>query len=156
MAIGNVLVAQFKADLFLALHNFASSTGHTFKMGLYKAAASTTGANDKTFQVYSDITGNSDELATGSGYTAGGKTCTNAGNGTDTGPGNNIGYGGFSGSIAWTSATFTTGGVFIYNTSSSNKLVLIQTFSSDQTVTSGTLTVTFPTFNSTQAIIRIN
>jgi hypothetical protein len=146
------LVAQFKADLFLARHDFTNGGGHASKLSLFKANASITGTYDKTTTTYSTT----DELATGGGYTAGGAACTNAGTGTDTTSTNNIGYSGFSGSVSWPSATFTTRGCSAYNTNgASNRTVFIYDFGADQTVSSGTFTVNFPSFAAATAIIRI-
>jgi hypothetical protein len=56
---------------------------------------------------------------------------------------------------SWTSATFTTRGALIYNSTNSNSAVAILDFGSDKQVVSGTFTITFPAANSTSAIIRI-
>lgn len=155
--ITSALQAQFKADLFLARHDFTSGGGHAFKMTLFKANASIIGTYDKTSAAYGNP--DSDELATGSGYTQGGAACTNAGNGTDTTSANNVGYGGLSGSVSWPAASFTTRGCRVYNSStvqaSAVRSVFVYDFGADQTVSAGTFTVNFPAFAAATAIIRL-
>ena len=58
--------------------------------------------------------------------------------------------------ISWTSATFTCRGALIYNSSKSNKSIFVLDFGTDKTVSSGTLTVQFPTANSNTAIAVIS
>lgn len=155
--ITSALQAQFKADLFLARHDMTSGGGNAYKMTLFKANASIVGTYDKTSAAYGNP--DSDELATGSGYTAGGAACTNAGSGTDTTSTNNTGFGGFSGSVSWPSSTFTTRGCRVYNSStvqaSAVRSVFVYDFGADQAVSAGTFTVNFPSFAAGTAIIRL-
>ena len=56
---------------------------------------------------------------------------------------------------SWASATITARGALIYNSTKSNKAVYIIDFSADKTSTNGTFTVTFPTADATNGLIRI-
>ena len=55
----------------------------------------------------------------------------------------------------WTSATFTTRGCIIYNTSQSNKAVMVIDFGADFSVSGGTFQIQFPAANASDAILRI-
>lgn len=144
----NAMLTSFKQEILVATHNFTASTGDTFKAALYKAAASigTHGAADTN---YSSM--GSDELATGSGYTATGQTLTSV---TPTTSGTTA-LCDFA-DISWSSASFTTSGMMIYNSSKSNKGVSNHNFGGDQTVASGTFTVVFPTADASNAVLRIS
>jgi len=115
----------------------------TLSAALYLVSATTDGANT----VYT-TTGE----VTGSGYTAGGVSCTN---------GNTAGLTGTttfwtpSASLVYTTVTLSTAfdAVMIYSTTDSNRNLGVFTFGS-QTVTAGTLTLTMPTNNSTTGLIR--
>ena len=56
----------------------------------------------------------------------------------------------------WSSATFTTRGCIIYNSSASNKAVMVLDFGADYSVSNGTFAIDFPTPNASNAIIRIS
>ena len=144
---------SFKGELPQAVHDFTITTGHVFKVALGKAAASLVGTYDATTTNYSDLTGNSDELASGSGYTTGGFAWTAAQNVTPQTSGTTA-YWQWSTNPSWTSASFTTSGCIIYNSSASNEAVYVGGYG-DQTVTSGTLTLVLPTNDSTNALLRL-
>jgi hypothetical protein len=55
----------------------------------------------------------------------------------------------------WTSATFTTSGALIYNSSASGAACAVLSFSGDQQVSSGDFTIQFPVAAAATAIIRI-
>lgn len=86
MAITSAICSTFKKELMTATHNFTTTSGNTFKVALIKANASQTGTYNAGTTSYTTITGNSDELANGNGYTTGGNTLTNVTptNGTST------------------------------------------------------------------------
>jgi hypothetical protein len=118
-------------------------------MALYDNSSALT----KTTTVYT-TTG---QLASGSGYTTGGNSLTISTAPTiDTTGLNNVAYISFS-TTSWTSATFSAFGALIYNSSQSNRAVAVLDFGGAKTVTSGTFTVTFPTYSSgvTAAIIQL-
>ena len=76
MAITSAIANSFKQEILVGTHNFTASSGHTFKLALIKANASQSGTYNASTTNYSDVTGNSDELPNGSGYTTGGNTLT--------------------------------------------------------------------------------
>ena len=143
----NAMLTSFKQEIFVATHDFTASTGDTFKIALYKAAASigTHGAADTN---YSSM--GADELGSGSGYTTGGSNLTSV---TPTTSGTTA-LCDFA-DVSWSSATFTTSGAMIYNSSKSNKGVSNHNFGGDQTVASGTFTVVFPAADASNAVLRI-
>ena len=142
MAIGQTQTTTFKLNLLKGLENFYTGTPYTYKIALYTANATlneTTTAYTTTGEI------------TGTGYTAGGKTLTITGLGSDTT--NNTAYVSFD-NVTWSPANFTTAGALIYN-STTNAAVCVLNFGSDKTATS-TFTITFPTATSTTAVLRIN
>lgn len=143
------LCTSFKVELMTGTHNFTNSTGNTFKVALFKANASIVGTYGAGTTNYSDMTGNSDEN-TGTGYTAGGNTLTNV---TPTSSGTTA-FTDFA-DTTWSSATITSRGAMIYNSSASNKAVCILDFGSDKTSTSGDFSIIFPAADASNAIIRI-
>jgi hypothetical protein len=143
------MCTSFKSEVAQGLHNFTASTGNAFKMALIKVGpAGTYGAASTN---YSNITGNSDEVASGGGYTTGGTALTNV---TPTTSGTTA-YWSFSPNPSWTSATFSTTACMIYNSTNSNRSVYTGDFGGTQTVSGGTFTVVMPTADSTNAILRI-
>jgi hypothetical protein len=151
MAITSAIANSFKQEILVGTHNFTASSGHTFKIALIKANASQSGTYNAGTTNYSVVTGNSDELANGSGYTTGGNTLVSVTPVLDS----NTAVCDFA-NTSWSSATFTTRGCIIYNTSASNKAVMVLDFGADYSVSNGTFTVEFPTANASNAIIRIS
>ena len=143
------LCTSFKVELLTGTHNFTNSTGDTFKVALFKANASIVGTYGAATTNYSDMTGNSDEN-TGTGYTSGGNTLTNV---TPTSS-STTAFTDFT-DTTWSSATITSRGALIYNTSASNAAVCVLDFGSDKTSTSGDFSIIFPTADASNAIIRI-
>ena len=151
MAIASVLQNSFKAELLGGYHSFNSSgdtpVGSAFKLALFLDTATITAAST----AYST----SDEVATATGYTAGGKALTNTGVGTST----VTSFTDFS-DVSWTSSSFTTRGCVIYNASTitgltADSLVCSIDFGGNKTVSSGTFTIQFPSNDASDAIIRI-
>ena len=120
MAITSALCTSFKVELLEGDQDFTNGAD-AYKVALMKANASITGTYDATTTNYSDVTGNSDELAAGGGYSTGGFALTNV-NPTSTGT---TAFTDFSANASWGSATFTTRGCIIYNTSDSNSAVAV-------------------------------
>lgn len=145
--ITQALCTSFKKECLTATHNFTASTGSTFKIALFKAAASIVGTYGASTTAYSSMT--ADEVS-GTGYSAGGATLTNV---TPLVSGTTACVS-FS-NAAWTSASFTARGALIYNSTAGGNAVCILDFGSDKTVTSGTFTVQFPTDDASTAVIRI-
>lgn len=150
MANTQAMTTSFKGELLTGTHNFgtapvrASGAADTFKAALYLASATvnaTTTAYSSTGEV------------TGVNYTAGGVSVTNA---TPPATSGTTAYWTPSASIVYTNVTLTTAfdAVLIYNSTQSNKAVSVHTFGS-QTVTAGTFTLTMPTNDATNGLIRI-
>ena len=151
MAIASVLQNSFKTELLGGYHSFNSSgdtpVGSAFKIALYNSSADLTA----TTTAYTST----EELATATGYTRPGKALTNTGVGIST----VTSFTDFS-DVSWTSASFTTRGCLIYNSSTisgltANAAVCSIDFGGDKTVSSGTFTIQFPTNDASDAIIRI-
>ena len=142
MAISQSLCTSFKVDLLSGTQNFVSGTGNTFKMALYTSSA-TLGATTTAYTTSNEITG--------TGYTAGGNTLAVSTSPTSSGT---TAFLSFT-DTSWTTATFTCRGALIYNSTNSNKAVAVFDFGSDKQVIGGTFTITFPTADSTSAVIRI-
>jgi len=143
-----------KVELAEAVHNYTATTGNVFKVALGKAAASLTGTYGAATTNYSNLTGNSDEIPNGSGYTTGGFAWTAAQNITPQLT-STTAFWQWSVNPSWTTATFTTSGCIIYNSSASNQAVYVGSFGGDQAVSSGTLTLVLPTNNSSSALLRL-
>jgi hypothetical protein len=143
-------------ELMTATHNFgtapirAATTADTFKAALYLTSATVNAATT----AYS-----STNEVTGTGYTAGGVTVTNATApiATNSSATAGVAYWTPSASITYTTVTLTTAfdAVLIYNSSQSNKAVSVHTFGS-QTITAGTFTLTMPSNTTTTALLRLS
>jgi phosphoribosyl-AMP cyclohydrolase len=72
MANTTAMCTSFKGELLTGTHNFTPSTGNTFKAALYFATGSL-GAATTAYSTTDEVTNTS-----GTGYTAGGVTVTNA------------------------------------------------------------------------------
>ena len=130
---------SFKVQLLTATHDFTPTTGDTFYLALYTQSA-TLNADTTVYTTSGEVVA--------SGYTAGGAVLTSIAPTS-------------SGSTAFTSfsdvtftASITANGALIYNSTKGNKAVAVLAFGADKTSTT-TFVVTFPTFSSTTAIIRI-
>jgi hypothetical protein len=149
------MCTSFLGELMTATHNFgtapirAASTADTFKGALYLASATVNAATT----AYSS-TGE----VTGTGYSPGGVTVTNANPpvSTNASATAGVGYWTPSASLTYTSVTLTTAfdAVLIYNSSQSDKAVSVHTFGS-QTITAGTFTLTMPASTTTTALLRL-
>lgn len=141
MANSTAMCTSFKKELMTATHDFTASTGDTFKAALFTSSASL-GAATTAYGTTNEVSG--------TGYSAGGVSLTSV---TPTTSGTTA-FGDFA-DASWSSASFTGNALLIYNSSKSNKAVSAHAFGSDQTVSSGTLTIVFPTADATNAILRI-
>tara|TARA_R100001509_G_C4692833_1_gene157441 strand:- start:44 stop:499 length:456 start_codon:yes stop_codon:yes gene_type:complete len=150
MAITSAICTSFKKELLEGLMDFNATSGSTFKIALIKANASQSGTYSAATTNYSDVTGNSDELPATGGYSTGGNTLTNI----DPTTSGTTAFVDFA-DTTWTSATFTTRGCIIYNTSQSNKAVMVIDFGADFSVSGGTFQIQFPAANASDAILRI-
>lgn len=145
------MCSQFKVDILNGLHAFgpsvvrAATTKDAYKAALYLVSASR-GAGDTVYSATGEVSGTN--------YTAGGVAVTTASAPTLSGttaiftP---------SASIVFTTVTLATAfdALLLYNDTSATKLaVAVFTFGS-QTVTAGTLTLTMPTNDASNALIRL-
>ena len=129
----------FKKNCLSGLENFAAGTSYVYKIALYTAFAELS---------YSTLIYTTTNEITGTGYTAGGNTLTPIVPATD----DQVAYISFQ-NTTWSPASFTARGALIYN-DTTNAAVAVLDFGSDKTATN-TFTVTFPTANATNAIIRL-
>lgn len=142
---------SFKVEILKGVHNFTASTGNTFKIALAKATASVTGTYGVATTSYTNLTGNSDELPNGNGYTTGGNTLTSI---TPVADGTTA-VCDFD-NTTWSAATFTTSGAIIYNdTAAGDPACAVLNFGGDQQVSSGDFQIQFPVAAAATAIIRI-
>lgn len=154
MANTQAVCTSFKAEILLGNHQLGTTTivsrtsltaptTDVVKAALYLASA-TINASTTAYTATGEVTG--------SGYTAGGVVVTNATAPTTSGT---TAYWTPSASIAYTTVTVgPTDCVLLYNDTQSDKAIAVYTFSS-QTVTAGTLTLTMPTNDATNALLRI-
>ena len=156
MAITQAMTTSFKAEILLAVHDFRSTGGDTFKLALYTSSA-TIDANTTAYTATNE--------ATGTNYTAGGGTLTNGGvTASNTSASAGTGFTTFS-NLTFTNATVTARGALIYNntpsangtanTTLTNASVVALDFGGDKTSTAGDFTIVFPAATNTTAIIRI-
>lgn len=151
MANTQAVCTSFKQDLLNGLHAFGTSvvragTGaDAFKAALYLASA-TINATTTAYSATGEVSG--------TGYTAGGITVTNATAPTTSGT---TAFWTPSAQLQWTGLTLGTAfdTVLIYNNTASGKnSVAVYTFGS-QTITAGTLNLTMPVNDSTHALIQL-
>jgi len=140
--MANIVPDSFKQELFTATHNFSTSAGNTFKLALYTTV---TGFSASTTNY---ITTNE---ASGTGYTASGTTLVNS---TVT-VAQNISFISFN-NATFSTATLTASCCLIYNSTQTNKAVVVLDFGGSKTSTNGDFTIQFPTANSTSAVLRIS
>jgi hypothetical protein len=165
MANSQAMCTSFMSELMYGYHQFGqptltsrgsltAPTNDTFKAALYLTTATVNAATT----VYS-TTGE----VSGTNYTAGGSTITNANTPT---PSNTTAT---AGTAYWTpsaSITYGTAGspitlstafnaVLIYNSTQGNRAVSVHTFGS-QTITAGVFTLTMPANTTTTALLRLS
>ena len=141
MAITQAMTTSFKQELMEGVHDF---TAHTFKIALYTSSA-TLGATTTAYSATNEVSG--------TGYTAGGNTLTVTGGAVSTS--GTTAYIDFA-DTTWSTATITARGAVIYNsTAVGNPAVAVLDFGADKTSTAGDFTVSFPTADASNAIVRI-
>lgn len=141
--MANIVPDSFKNELFLGTHNFSTSAGDTFYLSLYTTVTGFTATGTTVYTTSNE--------ASGTGYTAGGAALTN----TACSVAQNIAFVDFS-DVTFTTATITASAALIYNTSQSQKAVVVLDFGGDKTSTNGDFTIQFPDANSTSAILRLS
>jgi hypothetical protein len=147
------MCTSFKTEILNGIHALGTSvvrgatTADSFKAALYLTTA-TIGAGTTAYTASGEVSGTN--------YSAGGVDLTGA---TDWIAPTSSGTTAFStptASIVYTNVTLGTAFdcVLIYNSTQGNKAVSAHTFGS-QTITAGTLTLTMPTNDASNALIRI-
>ena len=143
MAITQAVANSFKGELLQGQHNFTAATGNVFKLALYTSAATLSSATT----VYTST----NEVANTGQYVTGGGVLTYVSPVVSSG----VAFIDFA-DISFTGVTLTAAGCLIYNTSSSNKAVMVLDFGGDKSATAGTFTIQFPADTSSAAILRIS
>jgi len=154
------MCTSFMSQLMLGEHQLGTATlvsrtsltaptTDTLKAALYLASA-TMNASTTAYTATGEVSG--------TGYTAGGVTVTNATAPTSTNTSATAGVAFFtpSASLTYTTVTLTTAfdTVLLYNSTQSNKAISVHTFGS-QTITAGTFTLTMPANTTAAALIRL-
>ena len=139
---GNYMCTSFKVELLKGQHDFTNGND-VFKIALYTNSATFTAAT-------TDYT-SSNEVSNSGSYSAGGGALTNV---TPTSA-STTAFTDFA-DKTFTSATITARGALIYNEAASgDPSVCVLDFGADKTSTAGDFTITFPTADASNAIIRI-
>ena len=142
MAITQAMCTSFKKELMEAKHNFLLSGGNTFKIALYTSSA-TLSAATTAYSATNEVSGTN--------YSAAGNTLTRI----DPSSSGTTAFTDFA-DTTWSSSTITARGAVIYNdTASGDPSVIVLSFGADKTSTAGDFTITFPTADASDAIIRI-
>ena len=149
------MCTSFKVEVMLGAHqlgtvtlvsrgSLTAPTTDTIKAALYLATA-TLGAATTTYS-------STNELAATGNYVAGGVTVTNANAPTSSGT---TAFWTPSASFVWTNLTSSGSfdAVLLYNSTQSNRAISVHTFGA-QSVTAGNFTLTMPTNDATNALIR--
>ena len=152
MANTQAIATSFKSEIIGgAYHNFSATnpartvnTIDVLKAALYLASGSQ-GAATTAYSATSEVSG--------TGYTAGGVTVTNA---TPPATSGTTAYWTPSASFSWTTVTLATSFdcVTLYNSSQGNRAISSHTFGG-QTVTAANFTLTMPTNDLNNALIRL-
>ena len=142
---GNYIPTSFKQQLLEGVHDFRT-TGHTFKVALYTSSA--------TFNASTTAYTATNEIPASGTYSAGGGTLTCV----DPTTSGSVGLADFA-DISFTGATITARGALIYNSTPAHTytdpVVAVLDFGVDRSDTAGVFTITFPTADLTNAIIRV-
>lgn len=150
MANSQAVCTSFKVELLNGIHALGTTvtrgatTKDTLKAALFLASASL-GAATTAYSTTGEVTGTN--------YTAGGVTITNANAPASSGT---TAYWTPSASFSWTTVTLSTAfdAVLVYNSTQSDKAIAVYTFGS-QTVTAGNFTLTMPTNDASNALLRL-
>jgi len=149
MAISQAMCTSFKVELLSGGHNFntanvarSANTQDAFKLALYTSSASL-GAATTVYTTSGETSG--------TGYSAGGGALTISAVPVASGTTAILNFA----TETFSSATITARGALIYNDTNSDTAVAVLDFGGDKTSTAGDFSVVFPTFDATNAIIRI-
>lgn len=150
MANTQAIATSFKTELMLGHHALGTAVtrgttaADTVKSALYLVSATTNGSNT-AYTATGEVSG--------SGYSAGGVTVTNATAPTSSGT---TAYWTPSATIAFGTVTLATAfdATMLYNSTQSNKAIGVFTFGST-TVNAGTFSLSMPVNDSSTALIRL-
>lgn len=150
MANTQAVCNSFKAEVLSGVHALgttvarAGTTADVIKAALFLASA-TINASTTAYSTTGEVSG--------SGYTAGGITVTNA---TPPAVTSGVGHWTPSASLAFGTVTLATAFdcVLLYNSTQGNKAIAAYTFGS-QTVTGGSFTLTMPANTDAAALLRL-
>ena len=130
--MANIVPFSFKGELMSGTHNFANG-GDDFKIALYN------GTIANTYTTSTTVVQTNDEVSSGGSSNYARKdlgsqavVATTATTSVDFAD------------VTWSAATFTATYAVIFNSSKSNKLVVVLDFLSAKTATNGDFTVSFP------------
>ena len=133
--MANVVPFSFAQELLKGNHDFINDT---IKLALYTAGSGAPYSTSST--IYESTVPNE---VSGAGYTTGGNTLSSPVVANQ----NNVATLTFA-QTQFTSATFGAAYAVIYNSSSSNKLVVVLDFGGTKSCSNGTFTITFPSTSS--------
>jgi len=142
MAITQAMCTSFKVALLNGEMDFSSDTSQSFKIALYTSSADLSAATT-AYSTTNEVSG--------TGYDAGGKALTIAANPASSGT---TAFLDFS-DVTWSSSSITARGALIYKSGGTDPSIAVLDFGEDKSSVSGTFTVTFPTADADNAIIRI-
>lgn len=150
MANTQAVCNSFKQELFQGIHALgttvtrAGTAADTIKAALYVATA-TVNASTTAYSSTNEVSGTN--------YTAGGATVTN---GTAPSLSGSTAIWTPSAAISWSTVTLSTAFdcVLLYNSTQSNKAIAVYTFGS-QTVSAGNFSLTMPTNDASNALLRM-
>lgn len=134
---------SFRLEVFEAVHNFASVGGDVFKIALYDNTAQL-GATTTVYTSVGEITA--------TGYDATGQVLngqTVVVSQPQTGPQTYITFD----NASWTSSDIVARGALIYNSTKSNKAIMVLDFGLDVTSTDGVFTVQMPVAGPNTALL---
>ena len=141
MAITQAMCTSFKKELLEATHDFTAAS-NVFKLALYTSSA-TLDASTTAYTATNEVSG--------TGYTAKGEFLTSV---TPTSSGTTA-LTDFN-DLTFSTATITARGALIYNEAATgDPSVCVLDFGGDKTSTAGDFTISFPTADASNAIIRI-
>jgi hypothetical protein len=154
LGITQGMCTSFKVDLLSAGHNFSSSnraltasTPDIFYIALYSVAnGAALDVNTTSYTTVGEISG--------SGYTAGGQVLNIINQPSNIGTPNTTAYINFA-NPSWVNASFSADGALIYNSSNSNKSVIVLAFGGTKTATNNTFTVIMPATGTGNSIVQI-
>lgn len=140
MANAQAIANSFKGEILTAVGPHSLNVD-AIKAALYVTTGSI-GASTVSYSTVSEVSS--------AGYTAGGVTCSN---GTVTLTSSTQWWNPLA-SFTWTTVTFTTDCVLLYNATRANRAISSYTFSA-QTVTAGNFTLTMPASGAATALIQL-